>query len=210
MIYPATLNIEILQNSTFKTIFRVLQRRRNIQLLDVIGGNPVFTIPCHKLTANAKVVVAPTGAQSATLVGSAPVADVPCGMDLNQVYFVSSSGLTTSTFTISATSGGSPITVANTLVNESEIVIAEPADLTGYTVDADLIDPSTNLQVATFTCALETPADGLCSAMLSPTTTAGLSVKNHKWDVSLTSNTGERYYYLTGDAPVTRTYSRNA
>lgn len=209
MIYPATLNIEILQNSTFKVVFRVLQKQKQVSSVQIVNSNPFFAVHCHNLAAEDKIAIVPPGSPSTNLLGAAAALSPLCNVNLNQVYFVSSSGITDDMFTISATSGASPIVAKSVLTSQPRLSVAQPADLTGFTVDADLIDTSTNQQVATFTCALETAADGLCSALMTPTTTASLDPKTYKWDVSLTSSSGERYYYLTGDALVKRTYSRN-
>jgi hypothetical protein len=210
MIYPATLNITILQNSTFKAVFRALQKQQAITTFAVTSGNPIFTVPCHGLIAGDKVVIVPPGDAEATLPATTTpdVPDVPCGLTLNQVYFVSATGLTTSTFTVSATNGGAAITVANTALDP--MVAAQPVDLTGYTADADVKGLVDDLQKATFTCALETAADGLVSITMAPATAAGLEVGRYGWDASLTSSAGERYYWLQGVATVAKTYSRNS
>ena len=108
MIYPAKLDITILQNSTFKAVFRALQKQQAITAFTVTSGNPIFTVPCHGLIAGDKVVIVPPGDAEATLPApTTPEApDVPCGLTLNQVYFVSATGLTSSAFTVSATNGG--------------------------------------------------------------------------------------------------------
>jgi hypothetical protein len=209
VIYPATLNIEILQNSTFKVVFRVLERYQPVKLLDIVGGNPFFSVPCHKLTANTKVVFVPIGSGSANLLSDSLDPDIPCGINLNSVYFVSSTGLTGDVFTVSATSGGSPITVSEECCENPAIWVGQPSNLTGYTLDADLVDPVTGTQAATFTCTLEDAANGLGSASMTPAVTSPLQVKDYVWDLSLTNTSGERYYYLTGAAPIRRTYSRN-
>lgn len=210
MIYPATLNIEILQNSTFRVAFRVLENQREVNSIQIANSNPIFNVPCHNYAAGDKVVVVPSGSASANLSGPAASLNVLCRLAFNQVSFVSSVGLTDDSFTISATSGGPPVTVGSALLYQSGISVANPVNLTSFTVDADLIDPTTNQEVATFACSLESAADGLCSAVMTPSTTVALTPKNYKWDVSLTSPSGERFYYLTGDALVGRTYSRNA
>ena len=210
MIYPAKLDITILQNSTFRAAFRALQNQQAVTAFAVTDGNPIFTVPCHGLSAGNKVVLLPPGdaeaALPATTTPEAP--DVPCGLTLNQVYFVSATGLTNSTFTVSATSGGAAITVANSALDP--MVIAQPVDLTGYTADADVKGLVDDLQKATFTCALQTAADGLVSITMAPATTTGLEVGRYGWDASLTSGAGERYYWLQGVATVAKTYSRNS
>jgi hypothetical protein len=210
VIYPAKLDITILQNSTFKAVFRALQKQQAITAFTVISGNPIFTVPCHGLIAGDKVVIVPPGDAEATLPApAAPEApDVPCGLTLNQVYFVSATGLTNSAFTVSATNGGAAITVANTALDP--MVVAQPVDLAGYTADADVKGLADDLQKATFTCALETAADGLVNITMAPATTAGMEVGRYGWDASLTSSAGERYYWLQGVATVAKTYSRNS
>ncbi len=209
MIYPARLDITILQNSTFRAVFRALQKQQAITAFTVTSGNPIFTVPCHGLIAGNKVVIVPPGNAEATLPATTTPEppDVPCGLELNKVYFVSATGLTSSAFTVSATNGGSPITVANTALGT--MVIAQPIDLTGYAADADVKGLIDDLQKATFTCALETAADGLVSIAMTPSTAAGLEVGRYGWDASLTSGAGERYYWLQGVATVAKTYSRN-
>jgi hypothetical protein len=209
VIYPAKLDITILQNSTFKAVFRALQKQQAITAFTVTSGNPIFTVPCHGLIAGNKVVIVPPGNAEATLPATTTPdpPDVPCGLELNKVYFVSATGLTSSAFTVSATNGGSPITVANTALGT--MVIAQPIDLTGYAADADVKGLIDDLQKATFTCALETAADGLVSIAMTPSTAAGLEVGRYGWDASLTSGAGERYYWLQGVATVAKTYSRN-
>lgn len=210
MIYPATLDITILQNSTFRTVFRALENKQTIDSFADNGGAPFFTIDCHGLTAGDKVVVVPSGTTQAQLPSASATApiEVPCGLELNRVYYVISSGLTSNSFTVSATSSGNAITVTSAVL-ASGACIAQPVDLTGYTADADLKGLIDNAQVATFTCTLVTAADGLVSVAMTPATTSGLETGNYGWDVSLTSSGGERYYWLTGTATVQRTFSRN-
>lgn len=211
MIYPATLDITILQNSTFRLLYRALQKQKTIASFAVSTGSPVFTVPCHGLSAGDKVVVVPAGEVEAQYPSSAaptPPA-VPCGLELNRVYYVIASGLTTNAFTVSAISGGSAITVADQPL-QSGMCIAQPVDLTGYTADADLKGLLDDQQVATFTCALPTANEGLVSISMTPSTAVGIEPGRYGWDASLTSGAGERYYWLTGVGTVQRTFSRNA
>lgn len=210
MIYPATLNIEILQNSTFRLVFRVLEKQKKVSSIQIVNSSPIFNVSCHDFSAGDKLVVLPSGSSSANLVSPGAGLSALCRLSFNQIYFVGSTDLTDDTFTISATNGGPPITVGSALLYQSDIFVAKPVNLTGFTVDADLIDPTTNQEAATFTCSLESAADGLCSAVMTPATTVALNPREYKWDASLTNLSGERFYYLTGNALVSRTYSRNA
>lgn len=209
MIYPAKLDITILQNSTFSATFRALENRQAISDFTVSGTTPLFEVGCHGLTAGQKVVVIPAGTTEAKLLNTtATPIEKPCGLELNRVYYVISTGLSNNEFTVSATSGGTAISVANTPLEEG-MYIAQPVNLTSYTVDADLKGLSDDLQVATFSGSLVTAADGLVNVAMTPATTSGLDVGQYGWDVSLTSNGGVRYYWLVGTATVQRTFSRN-
>jgi hypothetical protein len=118
-----------------------------------------------------------------------------------------SSGLTAGAFQVSATSGGATISVTGTATGT--FYVATPLNITGYTVDSDIKGLIDGAQVATFTAALTTPADGEFTLTLLPATTSGISVGRYGYDVSLTQGSGARYYWLTGIATVQLTYSRN-
>ena len=194
MIYPATYDITILQNATWSGTFRATQNRRELTSITIAGTTPTFALPCHGFVANDKVVF--TGGT-----------DVPCGLSLNTVYFVMSTGLTAGAFQVSATSGGATISVTGTATGI--FYVATPLNITGYTVDSDIKGLIDGAQVATFTAALTTPADGEFTLTLLPATTSGISVGRYGYDVSLTQGSGTRYYWLTGIATVQLTYSRN-
>jgi hypothetical protein len=194
MIYPATYDITILQNATWSGTFRATQNRRELTSITIAGTTPTFALPCHGFVADDKVVF--TGGT-----------DVPCGLSLNTVYFVMSSGLTAGAFQVSATSGGATISVTGTATGT--FYVATPLNITGYTVDSDIKGLIDGAQVATFTAALTTPADGEFTLTLLPATTSGISVGRYGYDVSLTQGSGARYYWLTGIATVQLTYSRN-
>jgi hypothetical protein len=194
MIYPATYDITILQNATWSGTFRATQNRREFASITIAGTTPTFALPCHGFVANDKVVF--TGGT-----------DVPCGLSLNTVYFVMSTGLTAGAFQVSATSGGATISTTGTATGT--FYVATPLNITGYTVDSDIKGLIDGAQVATFTAALTTPADGEFTLTLAPATTSGLSVGRYGYDVSLTQGGGTRYYWLTGIATVQLTYSRN-
>jgi hypothetical protein len=192
VIYPATYDITILQNATFKTQVRFTQERKQVGEIQGTFSEPVFLVPCHGRSAGDKVVF--TGS-------------VVCGIEENQVYYVLADGLTVNSFKISSSDGGASVAISETEI--TELYIATPVDLTGYTVDADIKELTGNTQVATFICSLPEAANGLAELFLSPSGTVALSSGVYGYDVSLTSGSGERYYWLTGDATVVATYSRN-
>ena len=193
MIYPATYNITILQNATWRGSFRATQNRQALTSITIAGTTPTFNVPCHGLTANTKVVF--TGGD-----------DIPCGFLLNTVYYVIAAGLTTGAFQVSATSGGSTISVTGTA--SGDFYVATPLDITGYTVDADVKGLITNTLVGTFTPTITSATEGAFELMMSPATALAIEVGSYGWDVSLTQSGGERYYWVTGVATVQRTYSR--
>ena len=88
------------------------------------------------------------------------------------------------------------------------LYVSTPIDITSYVIDADIKDSDTLVQVATFTTSIVTATEGLAELSISPATTLGLTPDVYAYDVSLTSAGGERYYWLTGNVTVVRTYSR--
>jgi len=191
MLYPAEYDITILQNATWKGTFRATQNRQVVSSIDV--ATATFTVDCHGLTAGTKVVF--TGGTT-----------VPCGLVLNQIYYVISTGLATSTFKVSTTSGGSAIALTGS--SSGTFYVATPLDLTGYTVDSDIKGLSDGASIGTFTPTVTAATDGAFQLALTPATTVGFTTGRYGYDVSLTSSGGERYYWLTGVATVQKTYSR--
>jgi len=191
MLYPAEYDITILQNATWTGSFRATQNRKVVSDIDV--ATATFTVDCHGLTAGTKVVF--TG-------GTVK----PCGLTLNQIYYVISTGLGTSTFKVSTTSGGSAIALTGS--SSGTFYVATPLDLTGYTVDSDIKGLSDGASIGTFTPTVTAATDGAFQLALTPATTVGFTTGRYGYDVSLTSSGGERYYWLTGVATVQKTYSR--
>lgn len=194
MIYPATYDLTILQNATWKGSFRATQNRQTLSSITIAGGTPTFNCDCHGLTAGEKVVF--TGGTT-----------IPCGLALNTIYYVISTGLTTGAFQVSASSGGASINVTGTATGT--FYVAEPVNLTSYGIDADIRGLIDNSSIATFTPTITTAADGAFELVLSKETALTLAEGRYGYDVSLTTSGGERYYWLTGVATVQRTYSRN-
>jgi hypothetical protein len=191
VIYPATYNFSLLQNSTWKAQFRVTQNKKEVTSVQVSATVPTFTVACHGLTAGTKVVF--TGSST-------------CGLSENVVYYVIADGLTSDAFRVSTTSGGSSVTIGGTF--SSALYVSTPIDITSYVIDADIKDSDTLVQVATFTTSIVTATEGLAELSIAPATTLGLTPDVYAYDVSLTNAGGERYYWLTGNVTVVRTYSR--
>jgi hypothetical protein len=208
MIYPASYDIVLLQNATWRADLRVTQERRTLSSIAASGGPVAFSAPCHKLIANDKVVftvastVSPSGYISLT---QAPEVKVPCGLELNSVYYVLSSGLTSDVFYVSATPSGTALAASGEAVGT--FYAAEPMSISGYTIDADISGP-TGTVVASFVCSGVDVANGVFSMSTAPSVSAALEAGPYKYDVSLTSPASEKYYWLTGNVSVQRTYSR--
>lgn len=199
MIYPATYDITILQNATWKASMRATQDRQPLSGITVSGGVALFNTECHGLVADDAVLFAVQAAP--------PVAVVPCGMSLNTVYYVISSGLTADQFQVAATVSGSAITIDKP--SSGTFYVAKPINLSGYTIDADVTGILDNAQVATFVCSITNAPLGVFEMSMAPAVSSGIEAGRYNYDVSLTSSPGERYYWLTGVATVQRTYSRN-
>lgn len=197
MLYPANYDIRLLQNSTWRMPVRVTQSARTITNMSVSAGAPTFTAECHGLALNDKVVI--TAANG-----------TPCGLSENTIYHVISGGLTTSEFRLSATSGGSSISLTATADGNYPVsfTVAKPLDITGYTIDADIRETDTLTQIATFSISLTSAPNGSFELSLSPATTAALAAGIYGYDLYMTSTSGERYYYLRGSVTVERTLSR--
>jgi hypothetical protein len=90
-----------------------------------------------------------------------------------------------------------------------------PVDLTvsNTVIDADIKDAS-GVEIATFTPSLPeesgTPIPGFFDLELDAATALTLPVATtHKWDVSITYPSGDRFYYCEGPLEVRETVSRN-
>lgn len=198
MIYPATYNITILQNATWKTTLRATQQRQSLDSITVSGGAALFIADCHKLQADEAVIFTTAGSSNTF---------VPCDLAINSVYYVLASGLTANQFRVSATVSGSALVIDNAA--SGVFYMAKPINLAGYSIDADITTISGTTQIATFNWAGIDLPNGEFELSMSPAVSSGLAVGNYSYDVSLTTASGERYYWLTGIATVQRTYSRN-
>lgn len=84
-----------------------------------------------------------------------------------------------------------------------------PINLSGYTVDSDIVSKVSGEQVATFIPTITNAASGIFQLELQPATTSGIEVGLYDYDVSVTEADGDRYYWLKGTCTVSGTVSRN-
>lgn len=201
MLYPATYNITILQNATWKALFRAIQDGRSISSIVITDGIPSFTSADHKLEEGDKVVFTGEGEYLPEL-------------ERNVVYYVISSGLTSDAFCVSSALGGSSIqaisTPAGTIqVADNGLQASNPINLSGYIIDSDIKAVATSSIISTFTATLTDAVNGQFELLMVPEVSVGIEAGSYIYDVSLTSPEGERYYWLTGTVTVARTISRN-
>jgi hypothetical protein len=209
MIYPATYNIAILQNATWRASFRVTQNRQTLENVTVSGGTVLFALDCHGLSADNKAIfTVPSVSSDSPYISLEPSPDseVPCGLALNAVYYVIASGLTANSFYVAATSGGTAI--AATGAASGTFYVAQPVSLSGYTIDSDVKQGLTGDQVATFSPSIVDGVNGEFQLTMAPAVSSGIEAGRYNYDVSLTQPDGDRFYWLTGVATVSSTYSR--
>lgn len=209
MIYPATYDITILQNATWRASFRVTQNRQTLDSVAVSGGTVRFSLDCHGLSDGDKVVFTiPSVSSDSSYISlePSPTVEVPCGLALNNVYYVIASGLTSGVFYVATASGGTAI--AATGAASGTFYVAQPVSLSGYVIDSDVKQPLTGTQVATFSPSIVDSNNGEFELVMAPAVSSGIDAGRYNYDVSLTQPNGDRYYWLTGIATVSPTYSR--
>jgi hypothetical protein len=84
-----------------------------------------------------------------------------------------------------------------------------PISISGTTIDADICYLDSHQTIGSFSSSIVSAASGIFDLTLSPVQTADFSVGQYKYDVSLTSAGGQRYYWLKGFMTVSGTCSRN-
>lgn len=196
MIYPATYNIVVLQDSTWKANLRLTGTAKDVA---INVSNNLFTSPCHGLSANDPIIFT---AKTVEGVVSAP----PCGLEMNKPYYVIAAGLTDDVFAVSETIGGGSVSLHGT--QAGAFTFARPINLTGATIDADIKASTGGLLIKTFACTVVTPLLGEVQMLLSAADAASLDPRTYAYDLSVTTAGGEKYYWLTGKVEVRKTYSR--
>jgi hypothetical protein len=197
MIYPATYNIVILQDSTWKASLRLTGTAKDVAI-DI--PNSLFTSACHGLAVDTPIIFT-----AKTIEGEASLP--PCGLEMNKPYYVIATGLTDNAFAVSETIGGESITLHGT--QTGYFSFARPINLTGATVDADVKSITGGFPIKTFTCTILAPTLGEIEMLLSDADTASLDPLTYAYDLSVATAAGEKYYWLTGKVEVKQTYSRD-
>jgi hypothetical protein len=195
MITPGAYNITAYQDATWRKFFRLTQQVKQVDGVSIATGTPTFEKVCHDYQAGDRVVFTADNAET-------PL----CGLALNTVYYVISAGLTADEFQVSATNGGASIVVSGAV--SGSLYVAQPIDLAGYTVDADIFTASQPFKVATFTATVVEPEDGGIEMVIPSAVLRKIMPGDYKYDASIISQSAEKYYWLTGAFSVLQTYSR--
>lgn len=191
MIYPAVVNIIILQDSTYEQDFVITEAAKTATLNE---NTNIITSACHGLVANDRI-------------GFAVIdGELPCGIIATESYFVLAAGLTEFSFQISNTSGGSAVDF--TIITPSaSYLIGKVIDLTSYTFDADIRLGYTLGVSASFVCTATNAVAGKLRLSLTATTTRNLAAASYVWDLKLIAASSS-YFYAKGAVTVEATSSR--
>jgi hypothetical protein len=192
MIYPSTLDLTVLQDSTFEQDLVITEAAKPATLND---ATKVITSGCHGLVAGDRIAFAVSGGR------------LPCGIQATENYFVLADGLTTVAFKISNTSGGSEIdfTILDTAATYE---IGKVIDLTSYTFDADIRSGFGESLAGSLVCTATSAVAGKLRLSLTATTTAAFTAGSYVWDLKL-KTAGTSYFYAKGSFTVTATVSRD-
>ena len=192
MIYPSTLNLTVLQDSTFEQDLIITEAAKAATLNDATN---LITSPCHGLIAGDRVAFAVTDGR------------LPCGIQATENYFVLADGFTTGAFKISTSAGGSEVdfTIIDTAATYQ---IGKVIDLTSYTFDADIRSDFGESLAGSLVCTATSAVAGKLRLSLTATTTAAFTAGSYVWDLKLkTASTS--YFYAKGSFTVTATVSRD-
>ena len=192
MIYPSTLNLTVLQDSTFEQDLIITEAAKPATLNDATN---VITSPCHGLVADDRIAFAVSGGR------------LPCGIQATENYFVLADGFTTGAFKISTSAGGSEVdfTILDTA---STYEIGKVIDLTSYTFDADIRSGFGESLAGSLVCTATSAVAGKLRLSLTAVTTAAFTAGSYVWDLKLkTASTS--YFYAKGSFTVTATVSRD-
>ena len=193
MIYPVTLDLTILKNSTYQKFFTALKSGFTVQFDSALG---TVISECHGLVAGDKIAFASTSGR------------LPCGLAPDAVYYVISTGLTAGQFKISATLNGTALAFTARTTDATAVFYAgKILDLSAYAIDADIRSEYEGSLIATFTPTIVAPADGKFKIMLTKTQTSLLNAGTYKWDLNLYT-AYESFFWAKGSVTIESTVSR--
>lgn len=192
MIYPSTLNLTVLQDSTFEQDLVITEAAKAATLNDATN---LITSPCHGLVAGDRVAFAVTDGR------------LPCGIQATENYFVLADGFTTGAFKISTSAGGSEVDFT-ILDAAATYQIGKVIDLTSYTFDADIRSGFGESLAGSLVCTATSAVAGKLRLSLTATTTAAFTAGSYVWDLKL-KTAGTSYFYAKGSFTVTATVSRD-
>jgi hypothetical protein len=193
MIYPSTLNLTVLQDSTFEQDLIITEAAKAATLNDATN---VITSACHGLVAGDRVAFAVTDGR------------LPCGIQATENYFILADGFTTGAFKISTSAGGSEVDFT-ILDAAATYQIGKVLNLTGYAFDADIrIDFGQSI-AASLVCTVTSAIAGKLNLSLTAATTLAITAGVYLWDLKLKVPGVSSYYYAKGTFTVTATVSRD-
>lgn len=194
-IEPAIVRLPtIYQDAAYRVQLRLTDRLRSA----TITSTSLIESDCHGLAIGAKVV----------LLSKLPTANL-CGASFNKIYYVSSTDFAPNAFKMATLPiGGSLLNISE--AGNQEFYIAQPIDITGYTIDADICKKQTNIrvQVASFSATIDTAVDGAFSLRMMPAASIAVAAGEYAYDVGMTPPNGERFFAIAGEVPVAVTRSR--
>ena len=191
MIYPATLDLEVLQDSTFDQDFIITDAVKIATLNDTTN---VITSTCHGLAVDDRVAFGVSNGE------------LPCGIIASESYFVLAADLTTNSFKVSLTSGGSAVDF--TIINANALYqVAKALDLTSITLDSDIRATYGGAVIASFVATKTSAVAGKINLGLTAATTGGLAAGTYVWDLKLTGSSTS-FFYAKGVLTVLPTASR--
>jgi hypothetical protein len=193
MIYPSTLNLTVLQDSTFEQDLVITEAAKAATLNDATN---LITSACHGLVAGDRIAFAVSGGR------------LPCGIQATENYFVLADGFTTGAFKISTSAGGSEVdfTILDTAATYE---IGKILNLTGYTFDADIKSEFGGALIGSLVCTVTSAVTGKLNLSLTAATTAALAAGVYLWDLKLKVPNVSSYFYAKGSFTVTATVSRD-
>lgn len=194
-VLPATHNFTFLQNATWEFYSRFCVGALATEYQ--IGAGLFQTQEPHNRIAGTPVVLV-RAEQSA-------LTTLPFGFSENRTYYVAAAGLTDTEFALAESIGGTAIV---SMQGQGSLYSAVPIDLTGVTVDCDIVGNLDSTFLRTFQVTLLPEEPGVAHFRIEAEDTADAEPGVFRYDVSLTMPDGTRFYPQAGVINVVPTASR--